>query len=79
MIDDRIMITDPPEYDTRMEADDLPESLGDEFKLSVEDKAKIDRAARWGRSLIERARAGDQQALTDIQTRMHVTRWQVMR
>lgn len=76
---ERHTIMDPPDYPTRYTHDDTIEALGDDFTLSVEDDAKINRAARWGRSLIERARAGDQQALSDLQTKMHITRYVVTR
>lgn len=76
---DRVSITDAPEYPTRYEPDDAPEQLGDEFELSVEQRAKIHRASQWGRSMILRARAGDPQALADLQAKMHVTVYKVMR
>lgn len=76
---DRVAVLDPPEYDAHLEADDAPEQLGDDFELSLEQRAKIHRASQWGRSMILRARAGDPQALQDLQTRMHVTVYRVMR
>lgn len=76
---DRTIITDPPDYPTRYQHDPTLEALGDDFTLSAEDDAKIDRASQWGKSLIERARAGDQQALHDLQTKMHIARYVVTR
>lgn len=76
---DRISITDPPEFASRYEPDDTPEQLGDSFEISVEERAKITQAAQWGRSLILAARAGDPQALADLQTRMHVMRYETVR
>lgn len=69
---DRCTITDPPEYTTSYEADDLPEALGDEFTLSVEEKAKIDHAAHP--NLVTRALAGDQAGFEEMR-RLHVTMW----
>lgn len=76
---DRVNVENPPEYPTRYEPDDTPEQLGEDFELSLEQRAKIHRASQWGRSMILRARAGDPQALADLQTKMHVVRYEVMR
>lgn len=70
---DSICITDPPEYDTRHEADDAPEALGDEFELSIEEKAKLHRAAHP--NLVTRALAGDETGF-EAMRRLHVTRWE---
>lgn len=74
---DSICITDPPDYTTRYEADDLPEAI-DDLTFSPADDEKINQAANWGRSLILAARAGSQQALADLQHRMHITRLEVI-
>jgi hypothetical protein len=76
---DRVCIVDAPELTTRYQHDDAPEQLGDGFELSTEQKARINRAANEGKSLITRARAGDAQALEELETKMHVTRYVVAR
>lgn len=69
---DSAVITDPPDFPTRYEPDDLPEALGDEFEFTVEEKAKIHRAANP--NLVTRALAGDQEGFEAIR-RLHVTLW----
>lgn len=67
-----------PEIETRYHHHpDLPDYETLEF--SAEDDAKITKAANWSRSLLLRARAGDAQALKELETKMHVTKWKVMR
>ena len=49
----------------------------DDLTFSEADKEKLDRASQLGRDLILAARAGSQQALLDLQHRMHITQWHV--
>lgn len=72
------LTADIPELPTRCTyTPDAPDYH--DLTFSPEDDAKLDRAAKLGKSLIERARAGDQQALADLQHKMHLTVYQIMR
>ena len=72
------LTTDIPEFPTRgiYEPDTEDAST---LTFSPEDDDKITRAANWGRSRLLSARAGDTQALRDLQVKLHVTQYQVTR
>lgn len=79
MMDDRTAILDPPSFPTTYTHDDTPEALGDDFELTVEERARISRAAQWGRSRLLSARAGDSQALAELRQTLHLSRWETVR
>ena len=79
MRDDRISVDDPPVLSDRLTPDDAPEQLGDDFEISIEERHRLTIAAQWGKSMILAARAGSQQALDDLRTRMHVTEYRTVR
>lgn len=72
------LTADIPELPVRvLHAPDIPDY--DDLTFSEADKEKMNLAAQWGRSLILRARAGDQQALEELRTKMHLTEYKVTR
>lgn len=76
--DDRTCIVDPPDYATRLESDDTPEQLGDDFEITAEERQRLTVAAQFGPNAVRRALAGDPTGLDDMR-KLHVTRYQVMR
>ena len=69
---------DIPEFPTRGIYEPETEDAST-LTFSPEDDAKLASAANWGRSMIEGARLGDPIALRGLQTKLHVTRFQVTR
>lgn len=68
------LTSDLPDLPSRGVYDPDAEDLST-LTFSPEEDSKLDKASQWGRSLILAARAGDAQALSDLQQRMHITRW----